>query len=174
MAEATEIPEAKDPFERSVALTIAIFAVILSIISTIGDNAKSESLLSATRAANRWAFYQSKSIKEHTFGLQREALELFNAATVDESRRQALVDRYGKEVTRYEKEKDDIKAEAEALEGEVAKHQKRHDRCAFAEVFMQVAIVLSSVAILVRWRALWLASIAVGALGAVVAVTAFL
>jgi hypothetical protein len=36
MAESPEVPEAKDPFEKKIALSIAIIAVILSLILSKG------------------------------------------------------------------------------------------------------------------------------------------
>ncbi len=56
-------------FERRVALTTSIFAVILAIASLGGNNATKEMLLSQQRSSDQWAFYQAKSIKEHQHDL---------------------------------------------------------------------------------------------------------
>lgn len=173
MAEAPEIPEAKDPFERRVALSIAILAVVLAVISMVGDNAKLAGLLASTRAANGWAYYQSKSIKEHTYALQKEALETL-ADVGDEERRARLIEQYGREVARYKKEKDEIRAQAEAHEKEVEAQGLVNDRCDLAGLQLQIAIVLGSVAILVSWRAFWYASLVLGLTGALTAASAFL
>jgi hypothetical protein len=52
-------------FEQRVALTTSIFAVLLAIASLGGNNATKEMLLSQQQSSDQWAFYQSKSIKEH-------------------------------------------------------------------------------------------------------------
>lgn len=45
MPEAPEIPEAKDPFEKQVAISIAALAVALSVIGNKGDNAKTDAII---------------------------------------------------------------------------------------------------------------------------------
>ena len=72
MADAVEIPETSDRFGRKVALCIAMMAVVLAFISTKGDNAKGDGLLAATKASGAWSYYQAKSIKEHSYLLQKE------------------------------------------------------------------------------------------------------
>jgi hypothetical protein len=174
VAESPEIPEAKDPFERRVALTIAILAIVLSLISTLGDNAKLESLLAATKASNSWAYYQSKSIKEHTFSMQQELLQAFNPQAIEEGMRQKLVTRYAGEVNRYGKEKDEIKNTAEEYERAIERNSRINDRCDLAGLLLQIGIVFGSVAILVRWKAMWVVSICLGLAGLLAGLTALL
>ena len=45
MPDAPEIPEAKDRFEKTVAITIAVVAVILSWMSNRGDDAKTSAII---------------------------------------------------------------------------------------------------------------------------------
>ena len=54
MAEAPEIPEAKNPFERMVAVSIATMAVCLSVINIHGDNAKTDAIIKTNEASNKW------------------------------------------------------------------------------------------------------------------------
>ena len=63
-------------FTRHVALTTAIFAVILAISSLGGSKAMKEMLLSQQQASDQWAFYQAKTIREHFYRGQKERLEL--------------------------------------------------------------------------------------------------
>jgi len=67
MAEAPEIPEANDPFSKQVAITIALLAVVLAVIENKGDNAKTDAIIKTSEAANRWGYYQSKSIKQNLY-----------------------------------------------------------------------------------------------------------
>ncbi len=172
MAETAEIPEAKDPFERRVALTIAVLAALLAVVSMVGDNAKLEGILSATQASNQWAYYQAKSIKEHTYQLGRDTLQVMSGA--DEARRQEMMARYEKEALRYGREKQDIQAKAEELQRKVVEANRANDRCDLATLQLQVAIVLGSVGILVRWRAFWYLAIALGVTGLVTVAPVFL
>ncbi len=143
-----ELPTNLDPFERRVALTIAILGVALALISTIGDNAQSESLLAATQA--------------DVLAISREP----GAAD--------LQARYVSELERYGREKDEIRASAEAQEAIVAAEGAINDRCDQASLLLQVGIVLGSISILVRWRLLWFVSIGLGLGGAALGVVALL
>ena len=172
MAESIELPEAKDPYERRVAITIAAIAAVLAAISVTGSNAKTEALLAASRASNSWAYFQSKSIKEHTFEVQRELLGVL--VGVNEVKRDSLVRSYGAKLATYEKEKEEIRSKAEQLEKEVEHHTKVDERCDLAELLLQIAIVLGSVAILVHWRLFWYLAIALGGTGGLVGISSLL
>jgi len=52
MPDAPEIPEAKDPFEKRVAVTIAILAVALAFIGNKGDNARTDAIIKTNEASN--------------------------------------------------------------------------------------------------------------------------
>lgn len=57
-------------FSRRVALTTALYAVLLAITSLGGNNATKDMMLSQQQSSNQWAYYQAKSIKE-SFALER-------------------------------------------------------------------------------------------------------
>src|SRR5436309_15635270 len=54
-------------FSRRVALTTAIYAVVLAIASLGGNNAMKEMLLAQQQSSDQWAFYQAKVIREHQY-----------------------------------------------------------------------------------------------------------
>ena len=62
-------------FTKRVALTTAIFAVILAITSLGGNNAMKEMILAQQQASDQWAFYQAKAIREHLYRSQKMRLE---------------------------------------------------------------------------------------------------
>ena len=65
-------------------------------------------------------------------------------------------------------------AQARAFEAERAIAEARDDNFDYAEVLLQLALVLGSVAILAQNRAVLLASAALGAIGALLTVNGFL
>ena len=171
MPETPEIPEADDAFSKRVAISIAVLAVCISFIGNFGDNAKTDSILKTSEAANQWAYFQAKSIKGHSYELAAAELELMQVT--DASKRDALVASYRAKVDGYDQEKSDIKSEAEAL-GKKAEHDSSiNDRCDLAALLLSLGVIFSSVAILVKRHALWFGGLAVGAAGAVVGATAF-
>ncbi|MCE9609318.1 MAG: DUF4337 domain-containing protein [Chthoniobacter sp.] len=172
MADAPEIPEATDPFEKRVAISIAILAVILSFIGSLGDNAKTDSILKTNEATNQWGYFQAKSIKGQIAAMQGTMFAAVSGAQPDETRATEIA-RLKAEAERYEKEKEDIKKVAETLRATAEQDSKVNDRCDRGSLMMQIAIVICSVAILSRWHAFWFAGVALGAAGAVVGATAF-
>jgi len=73
---AEELEEVKGKtFTKRVALTTAIFAVILAITSLGGNNGMKEMLLAQQQASDQWAYYQAKVIREHFYRSQKLRLE---------------------------------------------------------------------------------------------------
>src|SRR5437667_11493399 len=66
---------AEKSFSRRVALTTAIYAVVLSIASLGGNNSVKEMLLAQQQSSDQWAFYQAKVIREHQYRGQKMLLE---------------------------------------------------------------------------------------------------
>jgi hypothetical protein len=172
MPDPVELPEARDPFERLIALTIAILAVILSFVDNTGDNAKTDAIVKTTEAANRWAYFQSKSLKGNL--AETTATLLSALAPGDPATAKAKQDEMAKEVTRYAEEKKEIMAEAKELEKQSAYSMSIDDRADQASLLLQIAVVVCSVAILVRWKAIFFVGLGFGAAGIVVSVLAFM
>ncbi len=172
MPEVPEIPEATDPFDKHVAISIAILAVILSFIGNLGDNAKTDSILKTNEASNQWGYFQAKSIKGQMAGMQSALLAALSNPQPDESRVKEIA-RLKAETERYEQEKEEIKKQAEALQAQAAEDSKINDRCDLSSLMLQIAVVICSVAILSRWHAFWFAGLALGIAGAVAGATAY-
>jgi hypothetical protein len=187
MAE-TEVPEAKNPFERRVAISIAIIAVVLAFNESHNDNAKTDAILlsieaseKTTEAANQWSYFQAKSIKGHTYEVQHEVLSLSTSDAATQAKREALAVDYQKKAGKYEVDKTDIKKKAEGLEAEAK--QMRHEakqlmdinqRCDNAALLLQIAVILCSVAILVHLVPFWYLGVAVALAGACISGSSFL
>jgi len=62
---------------------------------------------------------------------------------------------YALNVKRYEKEKEEIKAKAEELAHEKQISQNRSANFSYALIFLQIAIVLSSIAAITKKKPLW-------------------
>ena len=169
MAESPEVPEAKDPFEKKIALSIAIIAVALALIGAKGDHAKTEAIILTNKASSTWAYFQSKSIKQQLVKQAGDSLVLTAAASPEAAKK---IEELKKEVERYEKEKEEIKEKAEHLEHESSHELEIHGKLHNAEVLLQLAVVLSSIAILTRIHLAWLAGLALSATGIVLGVLA--
>jgi Domain of unknown function (DUF4337) len=173
MAEAAEIPEAKDPFEKAVAVSIAIMAVVLSVIANRGDDAKTDAIIKTNEAANKWGYFQAKSIKQHVYDTTLKSLSVLNAASADQAKLGELSSKLNEELKRYDQEKGAIKTEAEHLETEAKQQLSINNRSDFGALLLQIAIVMASIAILSRWKSLWVGGIILGLAGAGVGLSAF-
>lgn len=173
MAEAPEIPEAKDPFEKRAALTISIVAICLTFIGNLGDNAKTEAIIRTNQSSDQWGYFQAKGIKGQMAAMQASLLASLSGPNMTEEAR-ADVARLKKEAERYEQEKGDIKKEAERLHHEATHDSAINDRCDNSSLFLQLSVVFCSVSILARSHKLWYLGILLGAVGAAIGVTAFL
>ena len=168
MAETAEIPEAKNPFEKRVAITIAIIAVVLSIIANHGERARTDAILTKNEATDVWSHYQAKGIKERISQAEQETLSFIEPLTTDKSAVTSRINTAKEEQARYNSEKETIKGEAEHLANAAKEETLITERCELAALILQIAIVLCSVAILSHWRMLWFVGICVAAAGACV------
>lgn len=158
-------------FTKRVALTTAIFAVILAIASLGGKNSMKEMLLTQQQASDQWAFYQAKVIRENLYGAQKLQLEADLAersSTMKPEVRQkfeALMTKYADEEKHYDTEKKDIEKEARKLEHERDLNRSKDPYFDYAEVFLQIAIVMSSISILSGSRPLFFFSLVLAIIG---------
>jgi multimeric flavodoxin WrbA len=111
-------------FTKRVALTTAIFAVILAITSLGGNNAMKEMLLAQQQSSDQWAFYQAKVLREHLYRGQKMHLEIDlnerGSGMKPEVKEQVevVLKKMTDEEARYNAEKKEIEKEAKRLEHE--------------------------------------------------------
>jgi hypothetical protein len=167
-------------FSKRVALTTAIYAVLLAITSLGGNNATKEMMLSQQMSNNQWSYYQAKSIKE-SFAVERrasvEAILAERGAAMTPAARMVFErrrDAAASDEARYAKEKGQILAEAKTLEKDRDIGRAKDPYFDFGEVLLQLAIVTASTAILSGSSPVYLFSIVMAAFGAVLSLNGFL
>jgi len=186
MAE-VEIPNSEEleelrgkKFTKRVALTTAIFAVMLAITSLGGNNAMKGMLLAQQQASDQWAFYQSKVMREHLYGTNKkiiEALLLDRGGTMSPATRkhyESLGKQFDKEENRYREEKAGIEREAKKQEADRDINNSKDPYFDYAEVLLQIAIVLASISILSGSRSVFYISILAAGFGSVLSVNGYL
>jgi len=158
------------------AVVTAVLATIGALFSYMGGatqaNAglyKNDAAIRKTEAANQWSYYQAKSGKQNLAELA--------AVLVPEARRAE----YEQQVVRYQKEKEEIKAKADALDAESKEFDLRseeqmhqHHRWAQATTVLQVSIAMAAIALLTRRRWLEGLTLVAGGIGVVIGVAAWL
>ena len=161
----------KEPWLNYLALTTVILAVCATLSTFKGGNFSTRSVLSQTHAANQWAYYQSKSIKGYLYELQKEKLELelkalgpkASSSLLDEY--QKKIDFYAKNIKRYNEEKAQIEKDARNFETIRDDAQRHAQTFGIAVIFLQIAILLSSIAALMKKKPVWILGLMTGAIG---------
>ena len=155
---------------------IAQIAVVTAIIATVGAlfsymggatqaNAglyKNNAAIKKTEASNQWNYFQAKSTKQ--------SLAEFARDLAPEDKRIT----YQSKIDRYEKEKNEIKTEAEKLESQATTWDKssdeqmhQHHRWAQATTVLQVSIAMAAIALLTRKKWVEYAMFALAGIGLV-------
>lgn len=158
-------------FTRRIALTTAIFAVLLAVTSLGGNNATKEMMLTQQQSSDQWAFYQAKVMREHlykTSGLRMEADLLERGPRMRPNIRKlygAMLKDIKAEETRYREENKKIEEKAKHLEAERDRYLAKDPYFDYAEVLLQIAIVMASISILAVSRQIFYFAVGSASLG---------
>jgi hypothetical protein len=155
-----------------ISVTMAILAVCVAVVSLLGHRSHTEELLTQNRATDQWAYYQAKNIRLHNYDMGLDQLPLVDFKDKDQAAK--VQEKYKAQVDRYTKEQADIEEKARDFEAESARAQRKADRFDLGEVFLEIALVISSLALLSKKRVFWFLGIISGLAGLGVAATGML
>ena len=183
--------EKRERWTLYLALSTALMAVLAAVAGLLAGHHANEALVERVKASDEWNFYQSKSVKQEIAVttdriLHAMAAERAGAGAGGIKARAAGADAgtgagagggagavaapaaaENPEIARYEKEKEEIKKQAEAFEVLSEEHMKKHVPLSGAVTAFQIAIAISAIAILTRRKTLWFAGLALTAAGIV-------
>jgi DNA repair ATPase RecN len=172
--------EPKEKWLNYLALTTVILAVCATLSTFKGAGYSTRAVLSQTQAANQWAYYQAKSIKGYLYEIQKEALELeykkdkAKATGVLAAEYEKKIELYARKLKKYDEEKAVISKEAKTLESVRDDAQKHAQIFGMAVIFLQIAILLSSIAALMKKKPVWVIGMSAGVVGLIYFVNGFL
>lgn len=172
-----EIPHGEnDPFVKRVALSVAVFAVVLALAAAGGNNAGKDMLMAQMQASNEWSRYQAKSQREVLYMQEQEELEqTFSPLKKEEveglakqyevgqkdrtklpaetsERRKMRLGFVTAKLDEYKHEKDELSKKATEYEKARNLSHKKDPFFEMAELLLQIGIVLASVAMLSKAR----------------------
>ncbi len=168
------VHHARDSFEKIVAANMAIVAALLAIVSVLGQHYNTEELLKQQQSSDEWAYYQAKEIRRYVAQSTQDVLAHNGLSQTPKEGAGAAADRYGKDSARYAVEGTKLQDEARKLEQERDESGKKAKQFHIGEVFLEVAIVLLSLSILTKRRALAFAGFASAIFGVVWSTRGFL
>jgi hypothetical protein len=154
-----------DKWMSLVALATAIMAVLAAITTLYLGKYSSRAILNQGQETSQWAYYQAKSIKSYVYEIQKQKLELEtmtsgNKPMVMMNRYSQLIKDYDRQIKRYDAEKAEIKATADALAKAKEDAQARAGNFGYGLIFLQIAIMLASISALTKKKPLFYLGIA--------------
>jgi hypothetical protein len=172
--------ETKERWLSYLALTTVVLAVCATLSTFKGAGYSTRSVLSQTQAANQWAYYQSKSIKGYLYEIQKESLELESkkdrakGSKILSGEYENKIELYSQKIKRYDEEKAVISNDAKKLESIRDEALKHSQIFGLAVIFLQIAILLSAIAALLKKKYVWVLGLGTGFVGLVYFANGFL
>ncbi len=161
---------------KGIAITTTVLAVVASIASSRSSFFTAKAQLLTALEGSQWSYYQAKSIKQNLYETQRKAfqVEILGATSAQKALLSQNLQDYAKDIARYDKEKADIKQQAEGTNKENALVVRRGALFSLAVVFSQIGIMLSSVGALLKRKEMWIVGLIIGAISLVFLANGFL
>jgi hypothetical protein len=181
---------AHDPFDRRVALSMAIVAATLAAVTLLSHRAHSQTLQNQiyandkiTDESDQWNFYQAKKNRSVMLSADAELLAALSKDAPDSDagrKEEQLLKTWKGKAEKDEKDGETIKEKAEDLGREAKefdeKSEHAHHQGNFfdlGELGIEMSLVLCSVALLTKRRSFWYVGLVIGAVGFAVAMCGF-
>jgi len=161
-----------DPSLAPVTLSMAVLAVLVATVSLLGHRSGTEEVILQNRVTDQWAYYQAKNIRRHTDELFADLTSVI--ATKDAGGAAKLGEKYRIEAERYRDEQKELDASARELEKEFELTHRKTDRFDLAEVFLEIALVITSITLLSGRRLFWRLGLVLGAAGILLAASTWI
>ncbi|MBI5804980.1 DUF4337 domain-containing protein [candidate division TA06 bacterium] len=158
----------KEKWMAWISLTTTILAVCAAISSLRASSYSTKVQLTNTKEASSWAYFQSKSIKQHTCETMHDVMQANLLAATSAKSREYLENKlkiYQADIVRYDQEKNQIKTEAEQFAKQQDIFKKHGASFGLAVILLQIAIMLSSMGALLKRQLLWFLGLGFGLWG---------
>jgi Domain of unknown function (DUF4337) len=162
----------RNPSLKPASLTMAVLAVLVAVVTLLGHRAHIEQVIAQARASDQWSYYQAKGIRRHNYEAFAELMS--SLALKDEARAAQAREKFTHEAERYRDEQKEIESEARNLEREVMLAERKANRFNLGEVFLEIALVVTSITLLTSNRSYWVMGLVFAAMGVILAATGFI
>jgi len=155
-----------------VTITMAVLAVLVATVSLLGHRTHTEEIILQNKVTDQWAYYQAKNIRRHNDELFADLTTI--VASKDAEAAAKLHEKYRAEADRYKDEQKELDAKARELEKEADLTRRKGDRFDLSEVFLEIALVITSITLLSGRRVFWHLGLLMATAGIVVAASAWI
>jgi hypothetical protein len=156
-----------DPSLVPVTLTMAVLAVLVATVSLLGHRTGIEEVVLQNKTTDQWAYYQAKNIRRHSDELFADLISVISSKDAESARK--LQEKYRTEADRYRDEQKELDAKARELEQEAVLARAKTNRLDLGEVFLEIALVITSITLLSGRRLFWYLGVLFGGAGILVA-----
>lgn len=152
-----------------VALFVAITATFMALCNVKDGNIVQAMSQAQAHSIDSWSFFQAKSTKQ---SIAENALELLKLQKAPGS--EEIIKKYEEKISRYEKEKAEIKAQAEGYQKEYDDINLFDDQFDMTEALLTISIAMFGITSLTQKRALLYFSSIVSLIGIILGLAAFM
>jgi len=145
----------------AVAILVALTATFMALCNVKDGNIGQGMAQAQAKTVDTWSYYQAKSTKQNLAEATVDQLKAMMLIATPEARPtiQKSIDDFAARVVRYEKEKNEIKAQAEQYQKAYDELNFRDDQFDMSDAALSVSIALFGITALTRKR--WLLGIAI-------------
>jgi ABC-type multidrug transport system fused ATPase/permease subunit len=159
----------KNYINARVALFVAITATFMALCNVKDGNIVQAMSQAQAHSIDAWSYFQAKSTKQ---AIAENSLKTLKLQHLPGS--EALVQEYEAEIKRYEKEKAEIKAQAEGFQKEYDDINLFDDQFDMTDALLTIAIAMFGITSLTQKKWLLYFSLGVSITGIILGVTAFM
>jgi hypothetical protein len=152
-----------------VALFVAITATFMALCNVKDGNIVQDMSQAQAHSIDAWSYFQAKSTKQAIAENSLELLKLQNAPGSSE-----IIKKYEEQITRYEKEKAEIKIQAEGFQKEYDNTNLFDDQFDMTEALLTISIAMFGITSLTQKKWLLYFSTVVSLIGIILGATAFM
>jgi hypothetical protein len=148
-----------------------------------------------TQATDQWNFFQANNIRNHQYRADLKLLSVLGKDPAKTSEYAEVQRDWTSKVDDYAKKLPELQAEARKLDNEAKENQRKAEECQekidhslkesehahhqadrfdWGELAVELAVVLCSVAVLTKASGFWYSGMVMGAIGAMIGLSAFL
>jgi hypothetical protein len=169
---AKQVKEGGEESLTSISLAISILAVLVAMVTVLGHRTHTQAVLAQARATDEWNLYQAKKIRQESLAVVIDQMQL--QPTVDPKASAAKLAEYRAHIAKWTNDLAEAQKTAEGYEQQVERAEKQASRFDLGEALLQISVVLSSITLFTRRRSWYFGGITLGAVGLLVAASAFL
>jgi len=155
-----------------ITITMAVLAVLVATVSLLGHRTHTEEIILQNRVTDQWAYYQAKNIRRHNDEMFADLTTIVAAKDAEAAAK--LHEKYRAEADRYRDEQKELDAKARELEKDAELTRRKADRFDLGEVFLEIALVITSITLLSGRRIFWHLGLLVATAGIVIAASAWI